>query len=209
MAVAVSSPFSSQEQHNLPLKAHVDTNPFAPPPSGQAALVDNALQLGDSGFAGLSCLQDIVDFDRETESSFTLLRSKKAKKENVVKLQQRGDKQQIRPDYEVVEVFQQNFKAKVLYAGHVYESLTLLPSKGEAKDAAAKVALEQLPCMEIKQVAGQKRKKSDNRSPSPIDKSENWIGILMNNHAQKKKFEPDFLEHESSDRPSRFFCEIR
>jgi hypothetical protein len=209
MAGAVSSPFSSQEQHDLPLRAHLDTNPFASCPSGQASLAqDNAFHFDDSGSAGLSYLQDIADFERETGTNFTLLRSKKAKTENIVKLQQRGDKQQIRPHYDVQEVFQQNFKAKVLYAGEIFETATLCRSKDEARDAVAKVALEHLPCIENKQVAGQKRK-SDDRTPSPIDKSENWIGLLMQNHQQKKTFEPDYLEHESSDRPPRFFCEIK
>lgn len=204
-AAAVSSSFSSQEQRSLPLRTNLDRNPFDPPPSAQ--IHDNT--------SGLFDLQDIADFDLEhpfqgcgAAGPKLVPLPKKAKCENIAKLQLRADRLQIRPDYKCDEVLPQNFSAKLLFNGNTFEAVGLFPSKDQARDAAAKLALESLPPLETKQAAGIKRK-GDDRSSSPLNKSENWIGILQKNHAQKKRFEPDYDEYQVDACPPTFVCKLR
>ena len=202
-AAAVSSPFSSQEHNNLTIRNRIDVDPFSPPPSGQSGLI-NESALALSAFAGLTDLQDIDDFDRQHPYQPKLVRlqsnKNKASCDNIVKLQHFCDKQQIRPTYECEEVYPQNFTAKVIVAGVPFEASGLFPSKDQARDAVAKVALERLPAFTSKQSAGMKRK-SNQRSPSPVDKTEDWISLLNINALQTKRFAPDYQPYVEESPP--------
>lgn len=199
MAAAAATLTSSQERA-LPLR--ID-NPFCPPPSAQPASVNSFLELG-----GLPTLQDIDDFDKGFE--FKRI-DDKGSCDNVVKLQHLADKQRIQPAYEYDEVLPQNFKAKVLFGAYSFDTPGLFPSKQQAKDAAAKIALEGLPSCITNPAAGIKRKAISSHRDliSTEDKSENWIGILTQNFAQKKKFEPKFFMYETNKVPPGFLCEVR
>jgi hypothetical protein len=159
----------------------------------------------------LANLQDIDDFDRQHpyQPKLVRLQSKnKASCDNIINLQHLCDKQQIRPAYECEEVYPQNFKAKVTVAGETFEVTALFPSKDQARDAAAKIAIERWQVLANKQAAGVKRKPVD-RSPSPVDKTEDWISILNITALQKKRFKPNYEDYSTESPPYGFSCKIR
>lgn len=209
-AAAISSPFSSQEHNDLPFKRHID-NPFSPPPSGQPGLADeNVLSLGTSGFA--LNLQDIDDFEKENPyhppgQGLVPLQSNKISVENTIKFQHFCDKLRISPNFEYEQPWPMNWKAKLVIGTETIETTEVYPCQKQAKEALSKLALERLPSLNLSAGAGMKRKVDDS-TVSPVDKTENWIGLLNENFQRMKRYAPSFQDLCTESTPFRFSCAV-
>lgn len=211
-AATLSSPCSSQD---LPFRNRLD-DPFSPPPSGQSNMLQNhAPPHSISPFAGLTDLQDIEDFDREHgeyQTKLVRLQSNRTSSENIVQLQQLCDKHKpkIQPTYEPKELYPQNWTAKVIVLGEVFEATGLFPSKDQARDAAARLAIEGCKAAFANNLSAGTKRKNDERSSSStaVDRSEDWISLLLINASQKKRFKPNLVEESTDKPPYSYFCTI-
>ncbi|KAK3723235.1 hypothetical protein LTR37_001958 [Vermiconidia calcicola] len=206
MAAATLSQPSSQEQRHNP----GDQNPFSPPPSGQTN--DENVSLAPSGFAELANLQSIDDFDkafpyREKKPKLVAVRSK-GNPEASIKFQHICDQCGLRPEFTFSEPFPGYFKATVRFAGEVVETTEPQPSKKQAKDAVCELAIPRVSAFESVK-GGKKRKSVDVGNESPdVDRSENWIGMLLENAQQKKSFMPTYQEYRTETFPTMFSCSV-
>ncbi|KAK3710692.1 hypothetical protein LTR37_010111 [Vermiconidia calcicola] len=206
MATAVSSQSSSQEQRYNP----GDQNPFSPPPSGQTN--DENASLAPSGFGELANLQSIDDFDkafpyREKKPKLVAVRSK-GNPEASIKFQHLCDQCGIRPEFTFSEPFPGYFQATVRFGGESVETIEPQPSKKQAKDAVCELAIPRITALESDK-GGKKRKSVDASNESPdVDRSENWIGMLLENAQQKKSFMPTYQEYRTETFPTTFSCSV-
>ena len=187
MAAAVSSPLSSQEL-NLPFRDNtfndIEMNPFTPPPSAQGGNDENVPP--KSGFGGMANLQNIADFDRENpydplaKRKLVPLDGSKWNSDNIVKFHNLCQSHGFAPDYTYSQsdTTPYRFNAKVVFGLNTEQTSEWYSSKRQARDAVCKLAVERFP--PIDQKAGTKRKSSGLAcASSSVDKSENWVGILV------------------------------
>ena len=211
-AAILSSPISSQEHMELPLRT---LDP--PPPSGQSTTSTNNTNsvFGVSGFGQLPNLQSIDDFDKEHPFQARLQGTKLIPIQNglnldtAIKFQHLCDKHHIRPVFEYDEPWPYAFKAKVTFDDESVETEGVFTSKKHAKEAVSKLAYDRLL---LKPVASAKRKAEGEQgvnSAAAVDRSENWVGLLVENGQRSKKHTPAFQELATDTFPIRFACAIR
>ena len=127
-------------------------------------------------------LMDIGQWDQETSFDPTAVKRKlvpiqsKGNSEAITQFHKRCQAEGFQPVFDFPEVAKGSFTAKVVF-GTINEQIEdAFPSKQAAKIAICKQALKRLPVVEI----GTKRKAEYTDVSTPqLDKSENWIGILL------------------------------
>jgi hypothetical protein len=178
-AAATVLPAASSETllPHRPSSGNAEPNPFVPPPSNQENVPPFA-GIQDNGFAALG-LQDMADFDKEhpyEPNKLVLLQGRRDNCDSVVRFQHICDKRGLQPLYSFQEPSPTFFTATVSFGTQTIHTPEPYPGKRQARQACAKLALAQLVSNES--IVGIKRKSLDNSVPE-VDKSENWVGILI------------------------------